>query len=258
MEENMENNQEVDTEVEELEEEVKTEQEEIKYLQLTEEEMQAEINKAVEGRLARERRNNKDLFQIENTLKTGLGVETREDLLNELNNFYKEKGIEVSNTRDEYEEKLLGKAEAEELVKISNYQELETEANRIASIPEAKRSIREKESFNIICENLMQEKRKKEFKEKGYDQDLLQDNKFIELESKFKNDTNISEVVEMYQKLYGEKKKPASPGSAKDKSTTDAVRDFYTFEESKKFTREDYDKNPKLFQAVKRSMSKWK
>jgi hypothetical protein len=35
------------------------------------------------------------------------------------------------------------------------------------------------------------------------------------------------------------------------------VKDFYSYEEAKKFTKADFDKNPALFAAVERSMQKW-
>ena len=41
-------------------------------------------------------------------------------------------------------------------------------------------------------------------------------------------------------------------------SSDNGVKDFYTVDEARKFTKEDYDKNPALFAAVERSMTKWK
>lgn len=252
--ENMEENQEVEEveEQEELEQDIKSTENLI-----TEEEVQERINKAVEGRLAREKRSNQDLLKIEETLKAGLGVDTREELLKEINTFYKEKGVEVPDNRSEYEEKVLGRADAEELIKIGDFKILEAEANRIASIPVAKQTAREKESFNTICETLTEQKKKEEFKKNGYDESLLTNKDFKMLESKFNKNVPITEVVDMYNKIYGEPKKPSSPGSAKDNTNSETVKDYYTFEESKKFSREDFDKNPKLFEAVKKSMPKW-
>ena len=40
-------------------------------------------------------------------------------------------------------------------------------------------------------------------------------------------------------------------------SKNDGVKDYYAFEEAKRFTKRDFDKNPKLFAAVQRSMTKW-
>ena len=40
-------------------------------------------------------------------------------------------------------------------------------------------------------------------------------------------------------------------------SSADVIKDFYTKDEASKFTRADFDKNPKLFKAVCDSMSRW-
>jgi hypothetical protein len=48
-------------------------------------------------------------------------------------------------------------------------------------------------------------------------------------------------------------------GSMKTNTSEDnGVKDFYSYEEAKKFTKADFDKNPELFKAVEASMSKWR
>jgi hypothetical protein len=45
------------------------------------------------------------------------------------------------------------------------------------------------------------------------------------------------------------------------KSTTpdrNSVKDYYSPEEAKKFSREDLRNNPALFEAIEKSMQKWK
>ena len=39
--------------------------------------------------------------------------------------------------------------------------------------------------------------------------------------------------------------------------SSNEVKDFYTYEEASRFTKEDLDKNPKLYKAIENSMSKW-
>jgi hypothetical protein len=47
-------------------------------------------------------------------------------------------------------------------------------------------------------------------------------------------------------------------GSMKNKTSEEnTVKEFYSRDEALKFTKKDYDKNPALFAAVKRSMPKW-
>jgi hypothetical protein len=47
-------------------------------------------------------------------------------------------------------------------------------------------------------------------------------------------------------------------GSIKNTTVDEGVKDYYSFEEAKRFTKADFDKNPKLFAAVEKSMAKWK
>lgn len=45
-------------------------------------------------------------------------------------------------------------------------------------------------------------------------------------------------------------------GSARDSSSTNDIKEFYTPDEVRKFTEEELN-NPKLMKAVELSMSKW-
>ena len=47
-------------------------------------------------------------------------------------------------------------------------------------------------------------------------------------------------------------------GSMKNATSEDGtVKDFYSYEEATKFTKKDFDKNPALYEAVRKSMTKW-
>jgi hypothetical protein len=47
-------------------------------------------------------------------------------------------------------------------------------------------------------------------------------------------------------------------GSMKSTPSDNGVKDFYTPEEARSFTVEDFNKNPALYKAVEKSMLKWK
>jgi hypothetical protein len=48
-------------------------------------------------------------------------------------------------------------------------------------------------------------------------------------------------------------------GSMKSNNIKDTnIKDFYSVEEARKFSQEDYDKHPGLYEAVVKSMKKWK
>ena len=75
---------------------------------------------------------------------------------------------------------------------------------------------------------------------------------------KFNFKTPISTIYEMYTKINGQAvKQPASPGSAKTNTGTGEIKDYYTPEEARKFTEEDFEKNPKLMEAIEKSMQSW-
>lgn len=277
MEDNIENNEEFEVELDTTnsdEQQVETEElqqedtqtiEETAEKVPTEEEIQSRIDKAVETRLKRERRENerknKSLYQIEDALKKGLGVEDRAEILNKLNEFYE---IPATNTPNVKDEEFLGKAYAQEIIDEGDIQEIEDEANRIASIPRDKRSARENAMFNALCEKLVSNKQENELKNNGIGLEILSDKQFNSFRSKLNSDVSILEAVDMFNRLKqteqeNKKEKPASPGSAKSKGTTadNIVKEFYTFEEAKQFSRDELNKRPKLFEAIKRSMPKW-
>ena len=53
-----------------------------------------------------------------------------------------------------------------------------------------------------------------------------------------------------------EEKNFETMGSMKH-TAAEAEKEFYSCEEAKKFTRDDFDRNPRLYAAVVRSMEKW-
>lgn len=72
--------------------------------------------------------------------------------------------------------------------------------------------------------------------------------------------TGLLTPIQAYETLRNKKadenKMPPSTGDIK--SAPSEQKDFYTPDEVDKFTSEDYDRDPKLFEKVRRSMLKWK
>ena len=214
-------------------------------------------------RINRERKQNKELAkyrQLENVIKAGLGVENIDDAINQSSEFYKEQGVTIPEFKDIYserDEKILAKADANEIIELGK-EEMEAEANRIASIPEANRTIREKTIFNTLCKELISLKDIDELKSKGYKTEILQTKEFSDFRNQFNVNTPISSIYEMYNKVNGQVAvQPKSPGSAKTNTTNNEIKDYYTPEEARKFTEEDLDKNPNLYKAIELSMLKW-
>lgn len=207
----------------------------------------------------------KQYEELANLLKAGTGKDNLTDIKNEFANFYKSEGINIPDNKvnNEREEKILGRADAEEIIELGD-DEVNRVANRIFEKPVEKRSIREKEIFEILGKHAMQEKAKKELIAKGINEKVLDDESFKSFASKFNVSTPISEIYDVYKKMDSNrdaqelvKVKPASPGSARDVQSK-KEKDFYTPEEVDSLTEADYDKNPKLIDIVRDSMLKWK
>ena len=171
-------------------------------------------------------------------------------------NYGMERPSVVSNSKDD---EILGKYDAKEILDLDD-KSIEEEANRLAGI---KRNTREEATFielgNYLTRKKLELKREKEIQESGIDEETLNNDEFKTYASKFKDDISLKDIYEDFKKMQPQKEKPFTEGSAKgtNKSNKNEVKEFYTYEESLKFTREDFDKNPELFKAVQNSMLKW-
>lgn len=238
-----------------------------------EREFEERVNKAVEEkietRLARDRvkreRETEERFskykQLESIVGAGLGTDNLDEIISKTSEFYREQGINIPVTEkrqllNERDAIILARADAQDVIKCGE-KEMEDEANRIAGIPRDERSFRENVMFDELCKELISMRNIKELKDKGYDVKVLESDDFKE----FSKDINkpITDVYEMYMKINGmTKQAPKSPGSAKTTVAVDEVKEYYSPEEARRFTEEDFEKNPKLEAAVERSMLKWR
>lgn len=240
----------------------KTYSEEELNQRLAEQEKQINENnqKAWNKRWGREKSKMEKAIAKQNELVKLLQEQTQTDSIDDLLDVtYQNYGMErpiISNSKDD---EILGKYDAKEILELDD-ESIEMEANRLAGI---KRNAREEATFielgNYLTNKKMEVKRKKEIQEAGIDEKVLNSNEFKDYMSKFREDTPIKFIYESFEKIQPKKEKPFNPGSAQGttKSNKNEVKEFYTYEESLKFTREDFNKNPELFKAVERSMAKW-
>lgn len=176
----------------------------------------------IRDRASRERKQNKEMAkykQLESVIKAGLGVDNLDDVISRTSNFYKEQGINIPEYKDSFserDEKILAKADAQEIIELGR-NEMENEANRIASIPADKRTTREKTVFDTLCKELINMKDIDDLKAKGYKTEILSTKEFNDFRNRFNVNTPISDIYEMYSKLNVKPvEKPASAGSAKN------------------------------------------
>ena len=92
----------------------------------------------------------------------------------------------------------------------------------------------------------------------GIPKEEYESKEFKDFASKYRSNIPITEVFEDFRKMQP-KKEYKTMGSMKNSTSDDStIKDYYTPEEARRFTKKDYDNNPALFKAVEASMLKWK
>lgn len=223
-----------------------------------------EVNEIVKRRLARQdkkirREYDKRYSKLGNVLNAGLGTSNLEEATTKLEDFYKEKGI---NIPDSYEPRLsdddievLANKEAEDIIS-SGYSDIVDEVDRLANIGVDKMSHRERIVFNKLAETRKSIEDEKELATIGVFKEQIEDKDFQDFAKKLNPSMSLKEKYEMYQSVKP-KKEIKQMGSMKSGPTSNDLKDFYTYEEASKLTDADYKKNPKLYEIIERSAQKW-
>ena len=197
--------------------------------------------------------------ETDSILKAGLGTKDITESNQRMREFYEEQGVKIPSYQPKYsdeDEKALGELEASKVIKLG-YEEMQEEANRLADIGTDKMSVRERAMFSKLATELTSQKNRRELAQLGVKEDVLDNENFKQFSKQFTKEVPIKTIYEMYSKINQKSKKYEQIGSMKNKKTSSEVKDYYTPEEANKFTRKDYDKNPKLLEAVEKSMTLW-
>lgn len=196
---------------------------------------------------------------LEEVLKAGTGKEDVGEITDTFRQFYEKKGIQLRQKPSYTDEdiKVLAKAEADDIIR-NGYDEVVEEVDRLAGIGIENMTAREKAVFKTLAEHRQSAERGRELSQIGVTEDVYNSKEFADFASKFNPKTPIKDVYDIYRKTQPTKEiKPM--GSMKNTaSDDDGVKDFYTPDEAKRFTVADYNKNPALYEAVQKSMRKWK
>jgi hypothetical protein len=196
--------------------------------------------------------------RTETVLNAGLGTTNIEEATNKLADFYTQKGIKIPEQPmySEYDLGVLATAEANEIIS-SGYEDIVEEVDRLAEIGVDNMSAREKLVFQTLAKERLKQESIKELAQIGVKPEALNDSEYQEFANKLNPSLTAKEKYEMYMK-FKPKPKVETIGSMKGTTSKDnGVKDFYSYEESLQFTKEDFDKNPELFKAVEKSMLKW-
>ena len=196
---------------------------------------------------------------LENVLMAGTGKGSVEEVTNDFRQFYEQKGIQIAPRQQDYSDRdieLLAERDAKEIID-SGYDEVVEEVDRLADKGVANMTAREKVLFKALAEHRNNTERGKELTKLGVTADVYNSQEFKDFSSKFSATTPIREIYDIYQKTQP-KKEIKTMGSMKNATSEDGtVKDFYTYEEAIRFSRKDLDKNPALFEAIQKSMTKW-
>lgn len=195
---------------------------------------------------------------LEEVLKAGTGKESVEEMTDTFADFYRQKGINIPQ-KPSYSAKdieVLAQAEAAEIIG-AGFEEVVEETDRLAQLGAANMTAREKAVFKALAEYRQNTERSHELSKIGVKEDVYNSKEFKDFAGKFNANTPIADIYDIYNKTQP-KKEIKTMGSMKSGPVADSgVKEFYTVEEARKFTKAELDKNPELFKAIERSMLKW-
>ena len=226
----------------------------------TQEEVDAIVGRRVARTEAKIRKENDRKYGgLMEVLKAGTGKESVEEVTDTFQKFYSSKGVPMPQ-KPNYSARdieVLARAEADEIIR-GGFEDVVEETDRLAGIGVANMSDREKAVFKVLAEHRQNAERGRELGKLGVTEDVYSSKEFQDFAGKFNPDTPITDIYDIYAKTQP-KKEVKSMGSMKNNSSADSgIKDFYTPEEARRFTKKDFDNNPALFEAVEKSMLKWK
>lgn len=195
---------------------------------------------------------------LEDVLRAGTGKESVEEMTDTFAEFYRKKGITIPEkpTYSARDIDILARAEANEIIN-SGYEDVVEEVDRLTAIGAANMTAKEKAIFKALAEHRQSAERGRELSKIGVTEDVYNSQEFQSFAGKFNPNIPIRDIYDIYAKTQP-KKEIKTMGSMKNSNTGDkGVKDFYTVDEARRFTKKDFDENPALFAAVEKSMSKW-
>jgi hypothetical protein len=225
----------------------------------TQEEVDAIVGKRIARKEAKIRKEyDRKYGDLEEVLKAGTGKQSVEEVTDTFKQFYEKKGITIKKpTYSDKDIEVLAKAEADDIIR-GGYEEVVEEVDRLTEIGLQNMTAREKAVFKTLAEHRNRTETGRQLAELGVTEDVYDSKEFKDFANKFNPSTPIRDIYDIYAKTQP-KKEFKTMGSMKNTvSANSEVKDFYSPEEAKKFSRADLDKNPALFAAIEKSMQKWK
>lgn len=226
----------------------------------TQEEVDAIVGKAKARAKAKvEKDYQRKYGDLEGVLRAGTGKESVEEMTDTFAEFYRKKGITIPE-KPNYSQKdleVLARAEANEFIN-AGYEDVVEEVDRLTAIGAANMTAREKALFKVLAEHRQSAERGRELSKIGVTEDVYNSREFQDFAGKFNPNTPIRDIYDIYNKTQPKKEIKTMGSMTNHNSGDKGVKDFYTVDEARKFTKKDFDENPALFAAVEKSMQRWK
>lgn len=224
---------------------------------------QEEVNEIVGKSKARERAKIEKQYQREygelmDVLEAGTGKKGVGEVKSTFLDFYAQKGITPTKKPElsDRDVEVLALADVDEIIR-SGFEDVEDEADRLNKTSEEKLTAREKAVRNALNRHIQETATRRELAKIGVTEDVYNSAGFKEYASMFNHNIPITKVYEEYRKSQP-KTEHKSMGSMKSNVPDTGLKEFYSYEEASKFSKEDFDKNPALYKRVVESMTKWK
>ena len=196
--------------------------------------------------------------QLEEVLKAGTGKENVGEITDTFRDFYVKKGIQMPQkpAYNDADIETLAKHDAESIIS-GGYEEVVEEVDRLADIGIENMTAREKATFKVLAEHRQSAERGRELSKIGVTEDVYNSDEFKKFADQFKPNIPLTVVYDNYRKTQPQKEYKTTGSMKNNVSTNNGIKDFYTPEEARKFSREDLRKNPALMQKIEESMQKW-
>ena len=229
----------------------------------TEEDFRRKVEEVAKSRVARNNAKIRKEYEqkygdLERVLKAGTGKEDVSEITQTFADFYESKGIKVQRRQDynDRDIEVLAQADAQDIIR-GGYEEVKEEVDRLARIGVDKMTQREKALFMALSKSRQNTERGQELAKIGVTEAVYNSKEFTDFAGKFASNTPITEIYQIYEKTQKPQKEIKTAGSMKNTAPENGVKEFYTPDEAKKFTMDDLNKNPSLYEAIKRSMLRW-
>lgn len=200
----------------------------------------------------------RDYGELIDVLKAGTGKESVKELTETFAEFYKSKGVSIPEKPifNDKDIEVLAGVDADEIIR-AGFDDVIEAADRLRDIGAERMTAREKALFVKLTDHIKNTETGRELSKLGVTEDVYGSDDFKSFAKKFDSKTPITEIYEIYNHTKP-KKEIKTMGSMKHSASDKGeVKDFYSYEEAQKFSREDFDKNPALYDAVQKSMLKW-